>query len=277
MENETMKQNNSVLTFLRDMHPYDRGVGLCGVLIAGYAVLYILHMLIAEHQIAVPELMLLLLLAIIFPWHFKAAQQDAHKQKTQQKRFAACGYIGIFYILVKFLWSCFLPLDLLSAYDIYDLPELPQWLSLFSYDSLGTLGCMALSVLILFFSAPNGRHGRLPRILFVRLPRSKKALPVRLLLYALEAALLICIPTFLFCGTYDLIGNFGNEPWRDSVQTFLSKLPGYLPDYLKDAVRIIPIFFVLELIAREYQVYVYNRKSREKNECPESDGALHDA
>lgn len=257
MENETMKQNNSVVTFLRNMHPYDRGVGLCGVLIAGYAVLYILHMLIAEHQIAVPELILLLLIAIVFPWHFKAAEQDAHKQKAQQKRFAACGYIGIFYILVKFLWSCFLPLDLLSAYDIYDLPELPQWLSLFDYDSLGTLGCMAISVLILFFSAPNGKRGRLPRVMFVRLPAAKKYVPVRLLLYALEAALLVFLLKVMVLAFYDFVGNIGNASWNDVWKAFISNLP----DYIETAVSKIPIVFILEMIAREYQVYVYNRKT----------------
>ena len=85
MTNETMKKS-PFLTLLRNMHPYRRGVGLCGILIAAYAVLYILYMLITAHQIAVPELVLLLLFAIIFPWHFRAAEQDAHKLKMQQKR-----------------------------------------------------------------------------------------------------------------------------------------------------------------------------------------------
>lgn len=85
MTNETMKKYSPFLTLLRNMHPYRRGVGLCGILIAAYAALFVLYLLLSQHQIAVPELVLLLI-AIIFPWHFRAAEQDAHKLKMQQKR-----------------------------------------------------------------------------------------------------------------------------------------------------------------------------------------------
>ncbi|MBP0989335.1 MAG: hypothetical protein J6S92_13815 [Oscillospiraceae bacterium] len=167
---------------------------------------------------------------------------------------------------MKSLWSCFLPLDLLSAYDIYDLPELPQWLSLLSYDSLGTLGCMAISVLILFFSAPNGKRGRLPRVLFVRLPSAKKIFPVRLLLYALEAALLVFLLVSLKIASitfYDCIGNFFDkyEPLRETLRVFIRNLSYYLPDYIGTDAPKIPIVFILEILVREFQVYVYNRKT----------------
>ena len=261
MTNEAIKKDSPFLTLLRNMHPYRRGVGLCGILIAAYAVLYILYMLITAHQIAVPELVLLLLIAIIFPWHFRAAEQDAHKLKMQQKRFAAFGYIGVFYILGKYLWSCsFLP-DLLIAFDVCKEPELPQWISLYDYDMTGTLACMALSVLILILSAPLGKHDRLPRVMFVRLPAKKKAFPVRLLLCAAEASLLTIPLLLLFDAAYVFIGNFGcYQTWEETLTQFMSGMRHTLAYYIGAAAEKIPAVWIAELIVREFQVYVYNRK-----------------
>lgn len=261
MTNETMKKYSPFLTLLRNMHPYRRGVGLCGILIAEYAALFVLYLLLSQHQIAIPELVLLLLFAVIVPRPGNAAVQDAHKMKGQQKRFAAFGYIGVFYILGKYLWSCsFLP-DLLIAFDVCKEPELPQWLSLYDYDMTGTLACMALSVLILILSAPLGKHDRLPRVMFVRLPAKKKAFPVRLLLCAAEAALLT-IPLFLlFDAAYVFIGNFGcYQTWEETLTQFMSGIRHTLAYYIGAAAEKIPAVWIAELIIREFQVYVYNRK-----------------
>ena len=260
MTNETMKRS-PFLTLLRNMHPYRRGVGLCGILIAAYAALFVLYMLITAHQIAVPELVLLLLIAIIFPWHFRAAEQDERKMKGQQKRFAAFGYIGVFYILGKYLWSCsFLP-DLLIAFDVCKEPELPQWISLYDYDMIGTLACMALSVLLLILSAPLGKHDRLPRVIFVRLPADKKKFPVRLLLYAAEAALLTIPLLLLFDAAYVFIGNFGcYQTWEETLTQFMSGMRETLSYSIGESAGKILAVWIAELIIREFQVYVYNRK-----------------
>lgn len=260
MANEAIKKDSPFLTLLRNMHPYRRGVGLCGILIAAYAVFDILYRLMSAHQIAVPELVLLMLIAIIFPWHFRAAEQDAHKLKMQQKRFAAFGYIGIFYILGKYLWSCsFLP-DLLIAFDVCKEPELPQWISLYDYDMTGTPACMALSVLLLILSVPLGKHDRLPRVMFVRLPAKKKAFPVRLLLYAAEAALLTIPLLLLFDAAYVFMGCFGYGTWKETLTQFMSGMRHTLAYYIGAAAEKIPAVWIAELIIREFQVYVYNRK-----------------
>lgn len=260
MTNETMKKS-PFLTLLRNMHPYRRGVGLCGILIAAYAVLYILYMLITAHQIAVPELVLLLLFAVIVPRPDHAAVQDERKLKGQQKRFAAFGYIGVFYILGKYLWSCsFLP-ELLIAFDVCKEPELPQWISPYDYDMIGTLASMALSVLILILSAPLGKHDRLPRVMFVRLPADKKKFPVRLLLYAAEAALLTISLRLLLVAAYDFIGNFGcYQTWEETLTQLMSSMRETLSYSIGESAGKILAVWIAELIVHEYQVYVYNRK-----------------
>lgn len=243
------------------MHPYRRGVGLCGILIAAYAALFVLYLLLSQHQIAVPELVLLLLFAVIVPRPDHAAVQDERKMKGQQKRFAAFGYTGVFYILGKYLWSCsFLP-DLLIAFDVCKEPELPQWISLYDYDMTGTLACMALSVLLLILSAPLGKHDRLPRVMFVRLPADKKKFPVRLLLYAAEAALLTISLRLLLIAAYDFIGNFGcYQTWEETLTQLMSSMRETLSYSIGESAGKILAVWIAELIIREYQVYVYNRK-----------------
>lgn len=260
MTNETMKKS-PFLSLLRNMHPYRRGVGLCGILIAAYAASFVLYLLLSQHQIAVPELVLLLLFAFIVPRPDHAAVQDERKMKGQQKRFAAFGYIGVFYILGKYLWSCsYLP-DLLIAFDVCKEPELPQWISLYDYDMIGTLACMALSVLLLILSAPLGKHDRLPRVMFVRLPADKKKFPVRLLLYAAEAALLTISLRLLLIAAYDFIGNFGcYQTWEETLTQLMSSMRETLSYSIGESAGKILAVWIAELIIREYQVYVYNRK-----------------
>ena len=151
--------------------------------------------------------------------------------------------------------------DLLIAFDVCKEPELPQWISLYDYDMIGTQACMALSVLILILSAPLGKHDRLPRVIFVRLPEKKKAFPVRLLLYAAEAALLTIPLLLLFDAAYVFIGNFGcYQTWEETLTQFMSGMRHTLAYYIGTAAEKIPAVWIAELIIREFQVYVYNRK-----------------
>ena len=84
-------------------------------------------------------------------------------------------------------------------------------------------------------------------------------------LAGLEAALLVFLLTVMVLAFYDFVantffdfaGNIGNASWNDVWKAFISNLP----DYIETAVSKIPIVFILEMIAREYQVYVYNRKT----------------
>lgn len=190
--------------------------------------------------------------------HFPA---DERAKQVRHKWFAVCGYTGLFFILAKFLWSCtFLP-ELLTAFGIADDSLIPDWLSIGEVDQIHTLLIMALSVLILYIASPVGQHERPPRVLYFRLPCANRYIPVRLLMYAAEAAVLVLCTFGLFLITYDFMWCMWDAPWKEIFEDFADTIRYNLSYYAEFLMEKILTVFLIELVVREIQVFLYKRRT----------------